>query len=61
MSTRKDEGSQIQFERKFFGYDFHWENLPLSNLHVKSDGNIEINGRGMLQADFANKLVGRSA
>ncbi|GFO50721.1 poly(ADP-ribose) glycohydrolase, partial [Plakobranchus ocellatus] len=30
----------------------------LADLHVASNGNIEDDGKGMLQADFANKYVG---
>ncbi|GFR93048.1 poly(ADP-ribose) glycohydrolase [Elysia marginata] len=37
---------------------WHRCNLNLADLHVSSEGNIEDDGVGMLQADFANKFVG---
>jgi len=38
-------------------YD-NYSDLPLTALHARADGTIEDDGRGMLQADFANRFLG---
>ncbi|KAJ3021810.1 hypothetical protein HKX48_007693 [Thoreauomyces humboldtii] len=37
-----------------------WDNLefPITSLEVRTDGTIEDDGEGMLQVDFANKVIG---
>ncbi|XP_045214915.2 poly(ADP-ribose) glycohydrolase-like isoform X2 [Mercenaria mercenaria] len=52
----------VTFSRQFIPYDQmpNWENddTPLRGLHVASEGTIEDDGYGMLQADFANMYLG---
>ncbi|XP_039904702.1 poly(ADP-ribose) glycohydrolase [Simochromis diagramma] len=52
----------VTFERECLSdTDMHtWENCKanLSKLHITSEGQIELQGKGMLQVDFANSLIG---
>ncbi|ELU08701.1 hypothetical protein CAPTEDRAFT_227402 [Capitella teleta] len=52
--------SCITFRRQVLKDPIEWEYLdsPLKKLHVSAVGNIEDDGEGMLQVDFANKYVG---
>lgn len=54
--------SRVTFERRALvkDRDVDWDNSEtfFSNLHATSMGKIETEGAGMLQVDFANKLVG---
>ncbi|XP_063336297.1 poly(ADP-ribose) glycohydrolase [Pelmatolapia mariae] len=52
----------VTFERECLSHtDMHtWENCKenLSKLHITSEGQIDLEGKGMLQVDFANSLIG---
>ncbi|KAF4517951.1 hypothetical protein B566_EDAN005318 [Ephemera danica] len=50
----------ITFTRKVLGEEIDWpgSNQLFTKLHVNSTGTIEDDGLGMLQVDFANRLVG---
>ncbi|XP_005739157.1 poly(ADP-ribose) glycohydrolase [Pundamilia nyererei] len=61
-----DESTQpkglVTFERECLSYTDMptWESCKanLSKLHITSEGQIELEGKGMLQVDFANSLIG---
>eukprot|EP01126_Amoeba_proteus_P037031 TRINITY_DN3793_c0_g4_i5.p1 TRINITY_DN3793_c0_g4~~TRINITY_DN3793_c0_g4_i5.p1 ORF type:complete len:446 (-),score=94.35 TRINITY_DN3793_c0_g4_i5:283-1620(-) len=59
LSTAIPLGS-VSFKRQVIDEFPDWENckLPLRKLFVNSQGSIEDSGYGMLQVDFANKIIG---
>ncbi|XP_008284662.1 poly(ADP-ribose) glycohydrolase [Stegastes partitus] len=50
----------VTFTRQTLNNPPNWESsqTQLTRLHITCDGTIEANGYGMLQVDFANRLVG---
>lgn len=50
----------VTFTRQVLNNPPNWESseTQLTRLHITCDGTIEDNGYGMLQVDFANRLVG---
>uniref|UniRef100_A0A8C5NDY4 poly(ADP-ribose) glycohydrolase n=1 Tax=Gouania willdenowi TaxID=441366 RepID=A0A8C5NDY4_GOUWI len=50
----------VTFTRQTLNSPPNWERSqrPFTRLHITCEGNIEDNGYGMLQVDFANRMVG---
>ncbi|KAK3092078.1 hypothetical protein FSP39_024998, partial [Pinctada imbricata] len=61
VTTNMPKGT-VTFERQCVPNDKFpdWKNLDtkLTKLHVSAEGTIEDDGEGMLQVDFANKILG---
>ncbi len=61
MAKRKDgDATLVTFERRALTNFPRWDasKVTLSDLVATPEGSIEDHGRGMLQVDFANSLVG---
>ncbi|MBN3296953.1 PARG glycohydrolase, partial [Amia calva] len=58
--TDKEPHGLVTFERRHLTKPYSWDcaNEKLTDLHVTAEGNIETEGKEMLQVDFACKLVG---
>ncbi|XP_039990905.1 poly(ADP-ribose) glycohydrolase isoform X2 [Xiphias gladius] len=50
----------VTFTRKSLDKPFNWKSsqTQLTKLHITCEGNVEDDGYGMLQVDFANQFVG---
>ncbi|XP_066304725.1 poly(ADP-ribose) glycohydrolase-like [Branchiostoma lanceolatum] len=59
VTIRMPSGT-LTFRRQSFPKMPVWKTCkdPLSRLHVSAEGTIEEDGTGMLQVDFANKVIG---
>uniref|UniRef100_A0A0K2UVC4 poly(ADP-ribose) glycohydrolase n=1 Tax=Lepeophtheirus salmonis TaxID=72036 RepID=A0A0K2UVC4_LEPSM len=61
ISTNASDGL-ITFSRRALSHDLfpNWRTStkPLPRLHISSDGNIENDGHGLFQVDFANAMIG---
>lgn len=58
--TQKPPEGLVTFTRQVLSNPPNWESSQtlLTRLHINCEGRIEDNGFGMLQVDFANRMVG---